>query len=112
MDGHLRNETWSILSRSSREKASVLSTVIEALGVSSFVSKVFMRLKTNNLNETADEQQWLPEAQAAFKKNRCVKDHIFIVNTLMEKQKKNPERVEISRELTRMVKSSSGCKTV
>ena len=40
---------------------------------------------TDRLHETAEQQQWLPETQTAFRKNRCVKDYIFTVRTLMEK---------------------------
>ena len=58
------------------------------IAVSSCVGKVLTRLLTNRLNETAEQQQWLPEAQAAFRKNRCVEDHIFTVRTIMEKSKK------------------------
>ena len=59
-----------------------------AIAISSNVGKLFIRILTHRLLAIAEKQGWLPEAQAAFRQGRCIEDHQFILNYLIERANK------------------------
>jgi hypothetical protein len=59
------------------------------IAVSTNIGKVFTRIMAERITTRAEEEGWLPEAQAGFRKERGTDDHLFVLNMIMERAKAN-----------------------
>ena len=58
------------------------------IAISSSLGKLFIRIITRRLEEIAERHKWLPEAQAAFRKNRGIEDHLFVLQTIISNERR------------------------
>ena len=63
------------------------------IAIGSNVGKVFARIINSRIYEMAEEQGWLGEMQAGFRKDRSTKDNIFLLGHLAEKAQQRGERL-------------------
>jgi hypothetical protein len=66
-----------------------LLTNYRTLALSNVVDKIFCRVLARRLQMVAEREGWLPEAQAAFRKNRGTEDHLFTIMGIVERAKKD-----------------------
>ena len=85
------NEEWTVLIHKGKSRLELDN--YRGITVSSCVGKVLTKIMAARLREMAEEQKWLPEARAAFRKGRCVEDHLFVVRALVDRAKVQKEHL-------------------
>ena len=81
------NEEWVALIHKGKSRLELDN--YRGIALSSCVGKVLTKILAHRLRNAAETHHWLPEAQAAFRKDRCVEDHIFTVRALVAKSKRS-----------------------
>ena len=57
------------------------------ISLTSNIGKLYVRMINARLSQTAEARNWIPEAQAAFRKGRCAEDHLFVLSSLINDTK-------------------------
>jgi len=59
------------------------------IALTDVIGKIFAKILTDRIMIQAEELQIIPEAQAGFRKNRGIDDHIFVLEAIISTAKKN-----------------------